>query len=207
MQHIEMEFIDAIFYINLEYRKDRRFQMEQEFARMGIKNAKRFEAIVHKHGLVGCMQSHLRLLELAKKNGYKNILIFEDDFEFLVSKEELDSELRSVLGKQIPYDVLMLGYNMKKSAPLACHENIFKVMEAQTASGYIVHDSFYDKIIECYRAALPNLKATMLWDIYANDQIWKTLQPEARWYAFTKRIGKQRESYSDTTKKVENYGV
>jgi hypothetical protein len=149
----------------------------------------------------------LAVLELAKKNGYKNILIFEDDFEFLVSKEDLDLELRSVLGFQLQYDVLMLGYNMKKSAPLASHKTIFKVLEGQTASAYIVHESFYDTLIKCYRDALPLLKSTKLWDIYANDQIWKKLQPDARWYAFTTRMGKQRESYSDTTRRVENYGV
>ena len=206
-----MEFIGAIIYINLDYRKDRRFQMEQEFARMGIRGAKRFQAITHKEGLIGCMQSHLAVLELAKKNGYKNILIFEDDFEFLVSKEEMDSDLRSVLCPVLcpdfQYDVLMLGYNMKKSAPLASHKTIFKVIEAQTASAYIVHESFYDTLIKCYRDALPLLKSTKLWDTYANDQVWKKLQPDARWYAFTTRMGKQRESYSDTTRRVENYGV
>ena len=206
-----MEFIGAIIYINLDYRKDRRFQMEQEFARMGIQGAKRFNAIPHEYGLIGCMQSHLAVLELAKKNGYKNILIFEDDFEFMVSKEELDSDLRSVLsrdvGHSLQYDVLMLGYNMKKSAPLASHKTIFKVIDAQTASAYIVHESFYDTLIKCYRDALPLLKSTKLWDTYANDQVWKKLQPDARWYAFTTRMGKQRESYSDTTRRVENYGV
>jgi GR25 family glycosyltransferase involved in LPS biosynthesis len=202
-----MEFIGAIIYINLDYRKDRRFQMEQEFARMGIRDAKRFNAIPHEYGLIGCMQSHLAVLELAKKNGYKNILIFEDDFEFQVSKDDLDLELRSVLGYGLAYDVLMLAYNMKKSAPLASQKTIFKVLEAQTASAYIVHESFYNTLIKCYRDALPLLKETKLWDIYANDQVWKKLQPEARWYAFTRRLGKQRESYSDTTRRVENYGV
>ena len=202
-----MEFIGAIIYINLDYRKDRRFQMEQEFARMGIRDAKRFNAIPHEYGLIGCMQSHLAVLELAKKNGYKNILIFEDDFEFMVSKEDLDSDVRNVLGPGLQYDVLMLGYNMKKSAPLASHKTIFKVIDAQTASAYIVHESFYDTLIKCYRDALPLLKSTKLWDTYANDQVWKKLQPDARWYAFTTRMGKQRESYSDTTRRVENYGV
>jgi glycosyl transferase family 25 len=202
-----MEFIDAIMYINLEHRKDRRSQIEKEFARMGIKGAQRFEAIKNDHGHIGCMQSHLGVLELAKKNGYKNILIFEDDFEFLVSKEDLDFELRNVLGPGLQYDVLMLGYNMKESVDLASHKSIFKVLEAQTTSAYIVHESFYDTLIKCYRDTLPVLKHTKLWEIYASDQIWKGLQPDARWYAFTKRIGKQRESYSDITRQVENYGI
>ena len=202
-----MEFIDSVVYINLEHRQDRRVAIEQEFAKMGITGAKRFNAIIHVHGLIGCMESHLEVLKLAKKNKYKNILIFEDDFQFLVSKEELDSELRTVLsGKNpMPYDVLMLGYNIQSAYIFT--PNLLKVVSAQTASAYIVHESFYDKLIECYMNALPMLKTTKLWDMYANDQVWKVLQPRSKWYAFSKRIVLQRVSFSDTTGRIEDYGV
>ena len=33
--------------------------------------------------------------------------------------------------------------------------------------------------------------------LYANDHVWKRLQPPHHWFYFKKRIGKQRESYSD----------
>jgi glycosyl transferase family 25 len=198
-----MDQIAAVVYINLNYRKDRKFEIEQELARMEIK-ADRFSAIQNANGLIGCLQSHLAVLELAKKNKYTNILILEDDFQFLVSKEELDSELKTFFNEKIPYDVLMLGYNLLKSAPF--RKNVLKVLDAQTASAYIVHESFYDTLIECYRKALPMFVSTNM-HIYANDQVWKRLQPISRWYALRIRAGVQRESYSDTTGKIENYGV
>jgi len=198
-----MEHIAAVVYINLDYRKDRKFEMEQELTRMGIK-AQRFPAIQNAVGLVGCLQSHLAVLELAKKNKYKNILILEDDFQFIVPKEILYSELTKFFEENNSYDVLMLGYNLLNYAPF--RRNVLKVLEAQTASAYIVHESFYDTLIECYKRALPMFISTNM-HIYANDQVWKSLQPKSNWYALILRIGIQRESYSDTTGKIENYGV
>jgi glycosyl transferase family 25 len=198
-----MEQIAAVVYINLDYRTDRKFEMEQELARMGIK-AERFPAIQNANGLVGCLQSHLAVLELAKKNKYKNILILEDDFQFIVPKEVLEREVGRFFAENIPYDVLMLGYNLLNYAPF--RRDVLKVLEAQTASAYIVHESFYDTLIECYKKALPMFISTSL-HVYANDQVWKKLQPNARWYALIIRMGVQRESYSDTTGKIENYGV
>ncbi len=98
----------------------------------------------------------------------------------------------------------MLSYNLKKSQPF--HGLLWKVIDAQTASGYIVHKRFYDKLIQLYERTLPKLEQTELWDTFANDQIWKTLQPKSAWYAFKTRIGKQRESFSDNTGRMENYG-
>jgi hypothetical protein len=93
----------------------------------------------------------------------------------------------------------MLSYNLIKSEP---HPNtnikfLDKVIEAQTASGYIVNNSMYDKLIELYEWAIPLLESTKQHWIYSNDQIWKKLQKNNKWYCFTTRIGKQRPSYSD----------
>jgi GR25 family glycosyltransferase involved in LPS biosynthesis len=56
-------------------------------------NSERFEAIQKKPGIVGCGYSHLAVLKLAKERKYESVLILEDDFQFLVNKEELDFEL------------------------------------------------------------------------------------------------------------------
>jgi glycosyl transferase family 25 len=198
-----MENLHGIVYINLDKRVDRREQIELELKEYGLK-AERFSAILHTHGLVGCMKSHLAVLKMAKTRGWENVLVLEDDFEFLVSKEKFESLLSEFFALQIPYDVAMLSYNLKKSQPF--HGLLLKVVDAQTASGYIVHKRFYDKLIQLYEKTLPKLEQTELWDTFANDQIWKTLQPKSAWYAFKTRIGKQRESFSDNTGKMENYG-
>jgi glycosyl transferase family 25 len=85
--------IDKIFYINLEKRKDRREEIEKELDTFGL-NYERFEAIeTPGFGILGCGISHLSVLKLAKERKYKNILILEDDFTFIVSKEEFEKSL------------------------------------------------------------------------------------------------------------------
>ena len=71
-----MNNIEKIVYINLDHRTDRRTQMEEELTGMDI-SAERFSAILRKPGCIGCLESHLAVLELAKASGWKNILILE----------------------------------------------------------------------------------------------------------------------------------
>jgi len=188
--------IDKIIYINLQKRPDRRNEIETELTNFGLVG-ERFEAInVDDFGIVGCMKSHLSVLKLAKLNGYKNILILEDDFMFTVSKESFESSLSLFFEFKPTFDVCMLSYGLPK-----CEEteeaSIRKVLTAQTASGYIVNKNYYDKLIELYEWASPLLEQTRQHWIYANDQIWKQLQEKDNWYLFTERIGKQRPGYSN----------
>ena len=88
-----MQFVEHIFYINLDKRQDRYAEIEKEFSDMNL-SCERFAGIVHPaSGLVGCGLSHLAVLKLAKERNYENILIFEDDFTFLVSKEEFYKQI------------------------------------------------------------------------------------------------------------------
>lgn len=195
--------MERVIYINLDRRIDRKEAMEAQLKVYGIQ-AERFSAISHMFGLVGCMKSHLEVLRLAKARDWSSVLVLEDDFEFLVSPQELHATLQEFFALGIPYDVVMLGYNLKKSQPF--HSLLVKVLDAQTASAYIVHKRFYDKLIKLYEKILPKLEQTQLWDTYANDQIWKQLQPKSAWYAFKKRLGRQRASFSDNTGQFEDYG-
>ena len=101
----------------------------------------------------------------------------------------------------------MLSYNLIKSSMTFEIPFLTKVLEVQTASGYIVNESIYDKLIELYEYALPLLNSTRQHWIYANDQIWKQLQLTSNWYCFTKRLGKQRASYSDNDKSFCDYNL
>jgi glycosyl transferase family 25 len=190
------KYIDKIFYINLNKRTDRRLEIENELNNFGL-SFERFEAIeTTGFGILGCGYSHLNVLKKAREYGYKNILILEDDFMFLVSKEEFEKELTDFFNLYPDFDVLMLGYNLCKS-DTTLNSNILRVLEAQTASGYIVNQKYYDELINLYEEAMPLLKSTRMHWIYANDQIWKKLQSKDKWYCFSNRTGKQRSGYSD----------
>ena len=94
-------FIEHIFYINLEHRTDRRAEIESELDAYGLKY-ERFNAFyTPPDGFIGCAQSHLAVLKLARERGYKNILIVEDDFKFVVSKEEFEGNFNSEVTKKV----------------------------------------------------------------------------------------------------------
>lgn len=196
--------IDKIIYINLSKRTDRRQEIEQELNNFSLEY-ERFEAIEEpSFGIVGCGKSHLSVLKLAKERNYKNILILEDDFMFLVSKEEFEQNLSNFFSLNLPFDVCMLSYNLINSTELE-NNVVNKVVEVQTASGYIVNNHYYDKLIQLYEWALPLLEQTRQHWIYANDQIWKQYQPNDNWYYFKTRLGKQSPSHSDNSEKFEDY--
>ena len=190
-------------YINLDKRPDRKKELECELARMGL-SGERFSAIEHARGAIGCCMSHLAALKLAKERGYSNILIFEDDFQFIVDKSTLERNLNAFFSFNIPYDVLMLSYNCYGKLPY--NAVVSKATDVQTASGYIVHERFYDSLIRVWEEGLLKLIETGNSDIYILDQTWKSLQPVSNWYIMEPRIGIQRESYSDLQGKVVSYG-
>ena len=202
------EHIGEIVYINLDRRTDRRAEMEAELERLGL-TARRFSAVARRPGIVGCGYSHLAVLKEAKSKGLQNILILEDDFEAVVPTAEFHAALQTFFSsaESAEFDVLMLAYYAPHVAPVEGNPDLVKVLEAQTASAYIVNQRFYDRLIELYEWAIPELERTGRHWEYANDQVWKRLQPAAKWYAFKGRLGKQRASYSDTAEQFHDYGV
>ena len=199
-----MNNIEKIVYINLDYRIDRRSEIEQELKKMDL-SGERFSAIRTNPGYIGCLQSHLGVLELAKASGWKNVLILEDDFEFIVNKQTFEQEITDFFKLEIPYDILMISYNILENAHF--NEIVSKALNVQTASGYLVHERFYDALIANLKEALPLLIQTDHHWIYMNDQYWKRLQPISAWFCLNKRIGIQRSSYSDNSKCIIFHGM
>jgi len=194
------QHIPKIFYINLDKRTDRREEIEKELEQFNLLDkAERFQAFyTPDQGILGCTQSHLAVIKLAKERNYPQVLILEDDFYFVVSKDEFENELNQFFNVNIPFDICMISYHLQQSQPTP-YIFIQKVIEGQTASGYIVHNSFYDKIINLYEEAIPLLQQTGEHWNYANDQVWKRLQPNSNWYALTTRCGRQRPGFSDNS--------
>ena len=203
MSEANPSLFGGVFVINLDRRTDRLEQFTEEMKKVDLP-FERFPAIATEFGIDGCGLSHLSVLKLAKERGYKNVLIFEDDFEFVVSKQVFWSTITRFL-EDTPFDVYMLSYWMDLSGNFT--EDTVKVLSTSAASGYIVNESFYDKLIELYEDAMPKLVQTREHWIYANDQIWKSLQPTSRWYAAKSRLGKQRASYSDLAGRWVDYNV
>jgi glycosyl transferase family 25 len=183
------------FFINLDRRTDRRKEFEGECMKMEIKS-ERFSAVSHTVPALGCSLSHIAVLKLARDRGYDCVCIFEDDFEFLVSKEDYHQLIASLPEN---FDVVMLGYYIVSSQP---HDDVFgKVIAATTTSCYIVNQRFYNTLIRNLEEAVSLFQANMHeYDVvskYINDQYWRRIQPASNWFYAIKRVGRQRASFSD----------
>ena len=107
MTRIDILF-DRIFYINLKRDRDRDIYMINQFKQLGINNYERFEAVEcnevpdkvlwrnfnkqddkYVKGSVGCRDSHLGIIKIAKERDYKLILILEDDISVIADLDSL----------------------------------------------------------------------------------------------------------------------
>jgi glycosyl transferase family 25 len=198
-----IDHIDKIVYINLDHRTDRRKEIETELKQKGL-SYERFPAIKEERGAIGCCKSHLAVLKKAREKGYKNILVFEDDFHFIVDSTEFNKQIDKLF--ETSFDVCLLAYYTTETYDT---ENplLYQIKNAQTTSGYIVQSHYYDTLIAQWEYGLKMFEETGNEPLYTCDQSWKPLQEKDMWVCFKNRTGIQRESYSDIQKVVVNPGT
>lgn len=120
-------FFDKIYCINLDSRPDRWRYVGDHFNKFGLKNGvERFSAIdvrsdpaLRKHetllkdnfsllAMCGCMLSHRKIIESAKRSDLDNVLIFEDDVKILESNiGDVGRSLSELT--ELDWDIFYLG--------------------------------------------------------------------------------------------------
>jgi glycosyl transferase family 25 len=186
------EFVDKVVYINLDKRTDRRADMERMLSSFGSKVV-RYAAHETNPGFVGCMQSHVGVLELALRSGWKNVLIFEDDVawhnfhEGYVLAEHLASQ---------PYDVIHFGPS-QSNRDVKYDKSTMRLYDGQSASGYLVNNHYIQKLLDHNRVGLSNLINTNDESLFGADQWWKSLMRQDNWYAILPVLVYQKPGFSD----------
>jgi hypothetical protein len=206
-----LQYIDAILYINLDHRSDRKEHVLQEIRKIdpSLSKTHRINAeYVPDHGALGATRSHIKAMQLFMKHPeWKNCLILEDDFTFVSSSsEEVNQQIVELIQGCPTYDILMLAHGLwmfstePTSSPL-----VNRILCAQTASGYILHRDYLPTLLHNFQESCQNLETNGKSSWGCLDMHWKRLQPEGKWFAYHTRIGYQYESYSDIEKYVANY--
>lgn len=194
-----------VVYINLDIRKDRNEQMIQELEGF-CKKYTRLSASYNEQGYLGCTESHIRSIQLAIEKKFKHVLIFEDDFTFVQNKEKVYDDVVNFIKKQKnKWDVLLLSFNQEKREPF--NDTFDRVKNSQTASAYVVHKNYYEKLLNHYLKGLELLQETGDKGKYCIDMYWKLLQETDNWFALKTAAGIQRKSYSDIENKEVEYQV
>ena len=195
--------ITNIYYINLDRRIDRKAHIENQLKLLNW-NGKRFAAIHHSFGSLGCSLSHLTLLKYAKENNLSHILIMEDDVTFLEPSVFLNN-LNNFLETHKDFDVLLLaGNNMGDYKRI--DDYCVKVTHCQTTTAYLVKREYYDTLINNYENGIKLLQLyPNKLNQYALDQYWGSLQIADNWFLLTPLTVIQRPDISDIEKRLTNY--
>jgi len=191
--------IERVVYINLDERVDRKLQVQQELLKFfPAEKIQRFAAIRTEFGGIGCSMSHIAVLEMAKREGWRNVLIVEDDFVWASRIDASEKILTRLMSN--PYDAIVLGGSL-----IRCDLVSFRLESCQSTTAYIVDRGYIDRMLENYKEGLQKLQETGDYPTYALDQYWKRLHASGRWYIIMPIMGAQRPGYSDIEKRNVNY--
>jgi GR25 family glycosyltransferase involved in LPS biosynthesis len=124
--------------------------------------------------------SHIKALSLAKKKKWKNFIIVEDDFIFLLPRQRILHMLKSM--NDYKWDVIMLAKGHSQIINTKS-DFIKKVDYSTTTSGYICNSNFidvlYDNFFESFKLLEKEVNESKEIKIYttkyALDQHWFSL--------------------------------
>lgn len=153
-----LDYFDGAFYLNLDKRTERREAFEKRIKEIGIE-VERFPAIQLKeedvpnpfngigwHIKISCTYSHFEMIKEAKRRGWKNCLIFEDDCVFeegFVEKVKLCIEEL----KNIDWHIFYLGGEPNNVCE-SVSDNIAKCQSGLYGThAYVINESFYDNVL------------------------------------------------------------
>ena len=208
---------DAILYINLEHRVDRKDEILKQLQKGGALDEKIFRIEAHLdplNGHRGCCISHIKALNFAIENQFNSVLILEDDFVFTHTQTEIDQYINTFSAHfKSNWDVFLLSANVIDYENTT-HPTIKKVVCAQTAHSYALNSHYYTPLKECFKFALSLMESDIFAvqtteNLHCLDHVWKILQPTAQWFIGSTPIGRQDASYSDIglyhIKRLDNY--
>jgi len=188
------DFFDGIYCINLDQRVDRWEMAQKEFTKLGLSNVNRFSAIKHEKGSIGCRESHLKVINEAKKNNFKNVLIFEDDIKTIGDLSHIENSLSQL--SNIEWDLFYLGAtvdpNVGKLTKIS--EHLVRTNFAYTTHAYAINSQMFDYILD-------NAPYNPIIDVF----YCKNIVPRGKSFIINPMVCIQQESYSDIEKHNTDY--
>ena len=208
-----MDKIDVLYYINLDYRSDRKIEFLEWIDKSGFprKKVNRIDAVsTPGRGHVGCYLSHIKTLETFLASEHKTCIVFEDDYHPL-KVDTFWSEVNLLFDCGKEFDLVMCSYGSLKSEPTDI-PFLHKVTQSYTTSSFIITRDFakilLDHINKGVSLLLEEEESTrQRCEKYKIDIYWMELMPVSRWFCFYPRLGIQRPSFSDIQMHHTDYQV
>jgi len=195
------DYFEEIWVINLDSRTDRWQHAQEEFKKAGILDkVQRFSAIREDDGRVGVIKSNLAIVKMAKQKKLKNVLVFEDDFEFIVDDPQKVLQTSIDQAKGINWHLFYLGANtheklIKFKPNLIALRNAFAVHSMAYSS--LVYDSFINKY--------EGIKSIRTFDDILDVYLAKNIQTKGVCLMVNPMMTTQMNSFSDIEKRIVDY--
>lgn len=147
------ELFPLTAFINLDSRKDRLAQCQEEFKSLGISPFRKSGFVPenisdsYSRGVVGCLVSHYQILQAAYLLN-QNVFIFEDDVQFINNtKENIDLACDEL--NNIDWDFFYLGGNLLKSA-YKVSPHLARPTWCQSTVSYGINKNFLGKLLSYF---------------------------------------------------------
>jgi len=152
---------DGFICISLEEDILRRQEALLEFEKVGLSNLVEF-LIVNRpsngNARYGCYSSHQKALLLAKNRGWKTVVIFEDDVQFIKKKmNNTLTSLKDFTENYLEWDALLLGW-LPLRASKTSNKSILKVHCGAFTHAYVANSSLIE-------AGLPDINKNDQYDV------------------------------------------
>ena len=147
-------------------------------------------------GNMGCTLSHLKALKLAKERNLRNILICEDDIDFIQGIQQKFNDMINQL--PVWWDVLYLGYNpvpFRQPMLLDFSRNLKRANSVLTTHCIGVNARMYQDLITKIET-----DTNRPIDVHHHD-----IQPYYNYFAVDPMLAFQRAGHSDIENKDVNY--
>ena len=202
--------IDKIYCINLDSRKDRwkEFISQSEIKLLG--RIDRFSGRQYKNinpyiiyrsklkpGEIGCLMSHLTILEQSVYDKSSNILVLEDDAVFAEGAVKKIKEYLSIVNNN--YSICYLGGNYihdRQSSTISDHDSYISCTDILSTVGYLINTKCILSVIKLIKRRMFSLPI---------DEIYCEYQRMSECHMLAPRVVYQRPGYSDICKGFRNY--
>jgi glycosyl transferase family 25 len=206
------DLVDAVLYINLEHRVDRREHLLGELGRVGVPASKihRVDAVRRDVGALGCTLSHIKALELVLEKGWERVLVLEDDFTWMpgVEASGVEKQVGELMGLPLgKWDVVQISWNPSgRIVGVGRLPWLRRAVGVRTTSGYFIRRDFVSELLECFVDAAAVMEAEGWSAEQCCDMRWQELQHENEWYVALPPLGYQMDGWSDVEGKEVSYG-
>ena len=207
IESYNINYFDKFLIINLKKDEKRLQDTIKTLIKAGVDSNKivRIDAVYDRwNGHLGCGKSHILALEYAIKHNLNNVVILEDDFEF-IEKENVNNLINLFIQNFNNWDVLDFYFSYSGILQNTHIPGIVRNKGPTTgAVCYAVNQKFYTTFLNNRKEAvkkmqeytdnyLSNCKENCSKIIYqsdiAIDQYQKSLQSKYNWYAFLPKLG------------------